>query len=136
MRVLLTVLIGLLVIAHLGFAAAEAILWEHCPEIRKNLGFERHEAAEVHEVTKVAKNQGLCNAFLAAGLAWGFWSDARRLPSGRPVLTFFLGFIVLAGVVGFVSINPPDPVAKAGFLVGQSGLAAAALLVLRLSPPQ
>jgi putative membrane protein len=136
MRAALTVLIGLLVAAHLGFFAVEAVFWEHSEKIRKNLGFERHEPEEVHEVAKVATNQGLCNAFLAAGLAWGFRRYTRNVPESRAVLAFFLAFIVIAGVVGYVSINPPDPAAKAGFLVGQTGLALAALLVLRLSPHQ
>ncbi|HYH68564.1 MAG TPA: DUF1304 domain-containing protein [Urbifossiella sp.] len=136
MRSVLALLIGLLVVAHLGFFAAEAILWESNREIRDNLGFTRHAPEEVHEVAKVGVNQGLCNAFLAAGLAWGFWKYTRGRLEGRPVLIFFLGFIAIAGVVGYFSINPPALSAKMGFLVGQTGLAVAALIVLLTSPPR
>ena len=44
----------------------------------------------------LAANQGLYNGFLAAGLLWGLWLGA----GGRPVVLFFLGCILVAGVFG------------------------------------
>src|SRR4051812_12182711 len=87
MRAATSVVVGLLVLLHLGFFALEAVLWERLEPARKALGFpveadlpdnataERRDA--VREVTrqtgKVAANQGVSNLFLAAGLAWGLY---------------------------------------------------------------
>src|SRR5262249_34410770 len=135
-RALLTALIGLLVVTHLAFFALEGPLWKSdaVADVRKSLGFGKTDRPEVDDevlkqVAKVAANQGLSNAFLAAGLAWGLWGLRAGRPEGRPVLAFFLGFIALAGVVGFLTIHP-DLAGAAGFLIGQTGLALAALACL------
>jgi uncharacterized membrane protein len=130
MRIAIKVFVGLLVAIHLGFFAIEAIFWEDCPPIRHNLGFNRDDKTEVAEVAKVAKNQGVSNAFLAAGLAWGLFKWNQVRPVGLHILILFLGFIAIAGIVGYLTINPPDPMAKAGFLVGQTGLASLTLICL------
>jgi putative membrane protein len=120
-------LIGMLILAHLGFFVLESLAWEHAPDARADLGF----TGDQLEVARVAKNQGLSNAFLAVGLGWGLWSWRKQKPEGRPVLILFLAFIAVAGIVGFVTVNPPAPLAKAAFLVGQTGLAILALVCLR-----
>jgi putative membrane protein len=128
MRIGLSVLVGLLVVAHLFFFALEAIFWETdlAASARDNLNFNQQDQTEV---ARVAKNQGLSNAFLAAGLVWGLWRFRTGRPAGRSVLTFFLGFIVLAGLVGYLTIQP-KPTGAAGFLIGQTGFALAALACL------
>jgi len=130
MRIALKVLIGLLIVVHLYFFTLEAILWEDWSDARHQLGFLRDDPSEVAEVAKVAKNQGVSNLFLAAGLAWGLFGWSQGRPAGRPILTLFLGFIAVAGIVGYVTINPPAVAAQAGFLAGQTGLAALALACL------
>ena len=128
MRTALNVLIALLVAAHLLFFVLEAVIWEtdSAARSREALGFVQEDQSEV---AKVGKNQGLCNAFLAAGIAWGLWAYRGGKPEGKPVLRFFLGFIAIAGVVGWLTIRP-EPRAAAAFLVGQTGLALAALACL------
>ena len=51
----------------------------------------------------LAANQGLYNGFLAAGLIWALL--AYGLIGGRPIITFFLACIVVAGVYGAVTVN-------------------------------
>src|SRR5256714_4907209 len=59
------------------------------------------EAAESSAV--LAANQGLYNGFLAAGLLWGLL--AYGVHGGRPILTFFLACIVVAGVFGAATVS-------------------------------
>jgi len=51
----------------------------------------------------LAANQGLYNGFLAAGLVWGL--VAYGVVAGRPVLTFFLACVLVAGVFGAVTVS-------------------------------
>jgi uncharacterized membrane protein len=127
MRTVFQLLIGVLILAHLGFFALETFMWENAVEIRADLGF----TGDQKEVVRVAKNQGLSNAFLGTGLAWGLWGWQRQKPEGRMVLMLFLGFIAIAGIVGFVTINPPGLVGKAAFLIGQTGFAILAFTCLK-----
>ena len=133
MRHVLTFFVSILIVIHLYFFTVEAVLWESDPETRHRLGFNRDDPKEVAEVAKVAKNQGVSNALLASGLAWGLWGWRRGTPIGYPVLACFLIFIAIAGLVGYATIRPTDPIATGGFLVGQTGLAVLGLLCLRLT---
>ena len=45
----------------------------------------------------LAANMGLYNGFLAAGLFWGLIAHDEMV---RPILTFFLACVAVAGVVG------------------------------------
>ena len=60
--------------------------------------------SEFAESTRpLAANQGLYNGFLAAGLIWGL--IAYGVQAGRPILTFFLVCIVIAGVYGAATVS-------------------------------
>jgi putative membrane protein len=76
------------------------------------------EAAAASAV--VAKNQGLYNGFLVAGLLWGLLARTE----GRSILTFFLACIVIAGVFGAAT-------AKLSILFVQALPAAIALVLVR-----
>ncbi|HTB34829.1 MAG TPA: DUF1304 domain-containing protein [bacterium] len=79
---------------HAYFMVLEMFLWRR-PATRKAFG----TTAQFAEATVVlAGNQGLYNGFLAAGLLWGL--AAYGLGGGRPILSFFLGCVVVAGVYG------------------------------------
>ena|SRR5581483_2756105 len=94
MRIAAEVLIGLVAGFHLYFWILESFLWK-TPFGRRTFGI----SAETAETTAtLAFNQGFYNAFLAAGLAWGL--GAYGLGAGRPILTFFLVCVVVAGIVG------------------------------------
>jgi putative membrane protein len=84
---------------HAWFLVTEMFLWQ-TPATRKVFGttadFAKASAA-------LAANQGLYNGFLAAGLLWSL--AAYGLRDGRPILSFFLGCVIAAGVFGAVTAN-------------------------------
>ena len=80
---------------HLWFFALESYFWDK-PLGLKTFGQTRQQA----EATKVlAFNQGFYNAFLAAGLIWSLCRG------DRPAQIFFLGCVVVAGLVGGFSAS-------------------------------
>ena len=99
MRVAATVVVAVVAALHLYFLVLEMFLWR-TPFGRRTFGTTA-EAAESSAV--LAANQGLYNGFLAAGLLWGL--AAYGITGGRPILTFFLACIVVAGVYGAVTVS-------------------------------
>src|SRR5260221_10153653 len=70
------------------------LLWT-TPFGRRTFGL----TAEFAQSTRaLAANQGLYNGFLAAGLLWGLL--AYGVHGGRPILTFFLACVLVAGAFG------------------------------------
>ncbi len=90
MRLLAGVLIVLVALAHLGFLVLEMFFWDH-PVGRKIFSMTPEVSASS---AVLARNQGLYNGFLAAGLLWGL------VAGRRDVKIFFLGCVVVAGVFG------------------------------------
>jgi putative membrane protein len=84
---------------HVYFLVLEMFLWQ------KSIG--RRTFGSTVEFAKstatLAANQGLYNGFLAAGLLWGL--VAYGIVNGRPILTFFLGCIVVAGLYGAATVS-------------------------------
>ena len=86
-----SVALGVVAALHFAFFVLESFLWTK-PAGRRIFGL----TPELAESTKsLAANQGLYNAFLAAGLIWG----AMR-PNALSVRVFFLSCVVIAGIVG------------------------------------
>ena len=92
------VLTGLVAVAHLYFLVIESFLWT-TPFGRRTMGTTK-EVAELSY--PLAKNQGLYNGFLSAGLVWGLLIAG---PERLHVLTFFLTCVVIAGIVGAITAN-------------------------------
>jgi putative membrane protein len=92
------VLAGLVALAHLGFMALEMYVWD------KPLGLKifRMDQAKAAATSSLAKNQGLYNGFLAAGLIWGLVAEPAI---GLQVRTFFLVCVIVAGIVGAITAN-------------------------------
>ena len=90
MRLLSSVWIVLVALAHLGFLVLEMFFWDH-PVGRKIFSMTPEVSASS---AVLARNQGLYNGFLAAGLLWGL------VAGRRDVKIFFLGCVVVAGVFG------------------------------------
>lgn len=102
---------------HVLFLVLEAFLWD-TPSGRK---FFRTEPEFARESAPLMKNQGLYNGFLAAGLVW---SLATRDPGvALSLATFFLGCVVVAGIVGAIT-------AKGSILIVQAMPAAIALALV------
>ncbi len=93
---------GLVVVVaalHVYFLALEMLFWT-TPFGRRTFGL----TAEFAQSTRaLAANQGLYNGFLAAGLLWGLL--AYGVHGGRPILTFFLACIVVAGAFGAATVS-------------------------------
>ena len=88
MRLVAAVLTGFVALSHLGFLVLEMFFWDH-PVGRRIFAMTPEVSASS---AVLAKNQGLYNGFLAAGLVWGLAAGRRD------VLVFFLGCVVIAGV--------------------------------------
>jgi putative membrane protein len=73
----------------------EMFLWT-TPIGRRSFGL-TEELAQA--TATLAKNQGLYNGFLAAGLIWAAWSGSW------PVQLFFLGCVIVAGVFGGLTVS-------------------------------
>jgi putative membrane protein len=94
MQVAASILVALVAVLHVYFLVLEMFLWR-TPFGRRTFGTTA-EAAESSAV--LAANQGLYNGFLAAGLLWGLLFHG--VTGGRPILTFFLVCVVVAGIYG------------------------------------
>jgi putative membrane protein len=115
-------LIGIVALLHLGFLVMEAFLWTTVG--RKAFKLDQQFGADFAEKSKtLAANMGLYNGFLAAGLAWSLWPSN---PHAVPFAVFFLGCVVVAGIVGAATLK------KMSILVVQALPAAAALLAIIL----
>ena len=92
------VLIALVALLHAYFLVLEMFLWT------KPLGLKVfNNTPEFAEASKVlAANQGLYNGFLVAGLVWGLLLGTT---AGRPILVFFLGCVIVAGVYGAITVS-------------------------------
>ena len=83
------VLICLVALLHLYYLVLEMFLWT----TPKGLRTFRMTPEKAEMTSVLAKNQGLYNGFLAAGLIWSLWA-------GRDVSVFFLVCVFIAGIYG------------------------------------
>jgi putative membrane protein len=97
-----SVLVGLVALLHVWFLVLEMFLWQR--PIGRRIFRTSEEKAAV--TAQLAKNQGLYNGFLAAGLFWGFLLAGEGAPHARAVTTFFLGCVIVAGLYGGATVSP------------------------------
>lgn len=116
MRLLAAALTGLVALSHLGFLVLEMFFWDH-PVGRRIFNMTPEVSASS---AVLAKNQGLYNGFLAAGLVWGLIAGRRDL------VVFFLACVIVAGVFGGLT-------AKTTILFTQALPALLALICVLLS---
>lgn len=90
-------LTGLVAVLHVLFLVLESFLWQ----TPFGLKFFKTTPQQAAETAVLAKNQGLYNGFLAAGLAWTFFiADPGHAFETR---VFFLACVVVAGIVGAIT---------------------------------
>jgi putative membrane protein len=91
--------VGFVMLEHLGFLYLEMFLW------RKPLGIKIFKTTPefAAESAALAKNQGLYNGFLAAGLLWGLLNDNPF--SAFDIKLFFLSCVAIAGIFGSLTVN-------------------------------
>src|SRR2546423_6362344 len=90
MTIVANVLTAFVALSHAAILVLEMFFWDH-PVGRRIFAMTPEVSASS---AVLAKNQGLYNGFLAAGLVWGL------VAGRRDVLVFFLGCVVIAGVFG------------------------------------
>jgi putative membrane protein len=95
-------LVLLVAVLHVWFLILEMLLWER-PLGRRVFRMTPEQAATT---AVLARNQGLYNGFLAAGLVWGLVLLSEGEPLARSVVSFFLGCVVVAGVFGAATVSP------------------------------
>lgn len=99
MRKIVAIFVGLIAVLHLYIAWFEIFAWES----RGPAVFSTFPAELFGQTTAIAANQGLYNAFLAAGLVWAlFIRDAKWKVN---VATSFLIFVAVAGLFGAYTVS-------------------------------
>ena len=90
---------GLVAVLHLYFLTLEMFLWE------KPLGLKTFamDAQKAQLTAQLAKNQGLYNGFLSAGLVWAIVHPDAGVQV--QLLRFFLGCVIVAGAYGAATVN-------------------------------
>ncbi len=118
MKLAAQLLIGLVAAIHVYIVVLEMVLW------KKPLGRKvfRTTVEQAEQTATLAANQGLYNGFLAAGLVWALVSSELQ----RPVGTFFLACVAVAGAFGAATVS-------SRILVVQTVPALAALAALWLA---
>ena len=99
MQLIAAILVVAVAALHMYFLVLEMFLWTS-PFGRRTFRTTPEFAASTRTL---AANQGLYNGFLAAGLIWAL--IAYGVHAGRPILTFFLVCIVVAGVYGAATVS-------------------------------
>ena len=84
---------------HVGFLVLEMFLWT-TPLGRKVFRTTPEQAASS---AVLAKNQGLYNGFLAAGLLFGVIHNDTQ--AGQTFITFFLCLVAVAGAYGAATVS-------------------------------
>lgn len=98
MQLVAALLIGLVAAIHVYIVILEMVLWE------KPLGRKVFRTTPEHAAMTavMAANQGLYNGFLAAGLIWSLLASPLLQ---RPVATFFLACVAVAGLYGTATVS-------------------------------
>ena len=98
MKLLASVLVAVVAAIHVYIVVLEMLLWQK-PIGRRVFRTTVEQAAQT---ATLAANQGLYNGFLAAGLTWALvGGDELR----RPVATFFLLCVAVAGLFGAATVS-------------------------------
>lgn len=99
MRILITTLIAAIAALHLYIAWFEMFAWESKgPKV-----FSSFPPELFSQTISMAANQGIYNAFLAAGLIWSLTIKERHWHTR--IAACFLIFVAVAGVVGATTVS-------------------------------
>ena len=99
MSSLAVVLVIVVAVIHVGFAALEIFGWNSPKVHTKLFGFDELEAKKAKPIVA---NAGFYNGFLAAGLIWSVLP-----PADLDVTSFFLVWALSAGVFGALTLRKP-----------------------------
>lgn len=100
MRIAGMVFVAIIAVLHAYIAWFEMFAWvERGPRVFANFPPELFE-----QTVDMAANQGIYNAFLAAGLFWSLGIRNREWQAN--VAICFLLFVAVAGIVGAMTVSP------------------------------
>jgi putative membrane protein len=99
MAIVATALVLLVALIHVYIVVLEMVLWR-TPRGLRSFQMDQDTA---DRTAILAKNQGLYNGFLVAGLVWGVLAAD---PIGFQVKIFFLACVIVAGVFGAATVSP------------------------------
>jgi putative membrane protein len=99
MRILFLCLVALIAGLHAYIAWFEIFAWTS----RGPLVFDTFPPELFPETVQLAANQGVYNAFLAAGLIWSLFIQDRAWQ--RRIATCFLLFVMAAGIAAAITIS-------------------------------
>lgn len=99
MRILALILIAMIAALHSYIAYFEIFAWE----TRGPSVFPEFPQELFGQTVTLAANQGIYNAFLAAGLVWSLIIQDRKWQTN--VATCFLLFVITAGVFGAFTVS-------------------------------
>ncbi len=100
MKKIALILVALIAFLHLYIAWFEIFAWEtRGPNV-----FSSFAEDLFSKTVAMAANQGIYNAFLAAGLIWSLFIKDEHWQ--RNVATCFLLFVFVAGLFGAVTVTP------------------------------
>ncbi|MEM8651724.1 MAG: DUF1304 domain-containing protein, partial [Pseudomonadota bacterium] len=98
MRILSLILIALIALLHAYIAWFEIFAWEtRGPNV-----FTTFPKELFSQTVEMAANQGIYNAFLAAGLIWCLFISDRKWQ--KNVAVCFLMFVAVAGIFGAATV--------------------------------
>jgi putative membrane protein len=97
-KVTADVFVAIVALQHLGFMYLESVLWTK-PQGRKIFGTTPEQA---EQSAALAKNQGVYNGFLAAGLVWGIVTNPG---AGYQIKLVFLICVLVAAIVGGLTVS-------------------------------
>ena len=97
MATVATALVLLVALIHVYIVILEMVWWR-TPRGLRSFQMDQETA---DRTAVLARNQGLYNGFLAAGLLWGIWLGE----AGDPVKIFFLLCVAVAGIYGALTVN-------------------------------
>lgn len=99
MTLITYLLVALIAAEHLLFLVVEMFLWTRPAGLKMF-----NNSPEFARQTKaMAANQGLYNGFLVAGLIWSLLSAGTDF--SKPLMLFFTGCVIIAGLYGGFSIS-------------------------------
>jgi putative membrane protein len=100
MALLTQIVILLNALIHLGFAVGEIFFATYLLE--KLFGFSTEDAIKT---APIAKNAGIYNSFIAAGLFWSVFAQNNAFE----LRLFFLICVAIAGIFGALTLPSKDP---------------------------
>jgi putative membrane protein len=99
MAIVATALVLVVALIHVYIVILEMVWWR-TPRGLRSFQMDQETA---DRTAVLAKNQGLYNGFLVAGLLWGVLAAD---PIGFQVKAFFLACVIVAGVFGAATVSP------------------------------